>query len=138
MPVKKKFKFTITKENGETTEHESEMFVATKEENLVSLNNYPFFIATGSYFATGEGQTYWLLASRAKSLDEFRGWVMGKVDAYFVSGFEFYINELPPKEDPALTVLASKFVLKLWADILDGEIESGHYTFYAEQHVNLS
>jgi hypothetical protein len=138
VPEEKPLTFTIVGQDGKKKKFKTKVLVATKEENLKSLQAYPFFIATVDYFATGEGQSYWLAARRAASLEEFRGWLTGKVDTYFVQGAEFFVNELPPKNNPPLVILGSKFIIKLWADIIDGETESGYYSFFAEQHMNLS
>lgn len=114
------------------------MLVATKEENLARLQKQPFFIATIDYYATGEGVTRFLLAKRAESETAFRAWATGKTSSYWMIGATVYINQLPPKNDPVLVSLGSKFLVKHWADIIDGETESGAYYYFAEFHMNLS
>ena len=45
-------------------------------------------------------------------------------------------QRLPPADDVTLRLLASASVRELWMSILNGEAESGIYTFRAEQYIN--
>ena len=108
-----------------------------KERNLAGLTRYPFCIATIEYSATGEGVTHCLLAQRAQSLEAFKKWVAEQVGEFLPIGATWFVNQLPPADDGILRLLASASVRERWTRILNGETESGTYTFRAQQHTNF-
>ena len=132
MPEQKEVTFTL---DGKL--HTTKVIVATLDENLQSLNRWPLRIATIDYWATGEGQTVYLLARRATTQEEFFKWCVEQSNDWYVRGAAFYENTLPV-DDRAFQMLASDVVKAHWQRILSGEIESGFYEYAASQHFNLS
>jgi hypothetical protein len=114
--------------------------VATEKENIEQLQKLPFIIATCYYAATGEGNTLWLAAGRFKDENEMTEWLEDshRIDRFYIQGFKFYINKLPPKEDTAYRMLTSEVMQNLWAGVLDGKIESGYYRFFCTDYTNFS
>ena len=130
MPEPKEYSYTF---NGEKTTYT--VMEPTKKENLASLEDYPLFIATVDYFATGEGMSRYIDIRRAKSLNDFID--ESQIDGYFLRGAKIYKNELPLK-DSTYKFLISKRMHLLLEQIVTGERDTGNFHFYTNYHQNLS
>lgn len=88
------------------------------------------FVATLSYFATGEGSTYRVIARPAMMLGEFIYGLADDVDMYFLQGMDFYDGI--PERNEAFEMLVSHPIREVI------ERGSGNIRIDLNSHVNYS
>lgn len=131
MPTTEKYSINI---DGKDIQMSST--VPTKEENLTSLEEFPLFIACIEYYATGEGMSYIVLASRHSTQAEFEErWAFEY--SYYLTGCKIYKNEIPDNS-AAYNALVSPSILVAIMDILSGEKDSGNFVLELSFHQNFS
>lgn len=139
MPEEKIMKGTIKWGDGREETIESKVLVATKEENLASLERHPFFIATIDYFATGEGMTLEVIAGRAENEEIFKQKVadnsMG--GSFYAMCARIYKNEIP-EGCYIFDNLVSDSMKKRLQSYVSGETETGYFLYRASSYQNLS
>lgn len=134
-------KITLKNEDGtEETIELPEYEKPSREELLKRLEEYPLFIATVNYFATGEGHMLRVVIGSAKDLEEFKE-QKAKLDKsleYYFIGADFFQNELPPHYDTAWNLLVSDNIKARIEGILEGVDERGNISIDLKYHVNYS
>ena len=90
---------------------------------------YRMFVATLSYFATGEGNTVKLFAHHAHNLGEFIATIDD--DPYFIQGMDFFEGK-PPADNSVFNAFDTKHLRSLIED------KKGHVEIKLQTHVNYS
>lgn len=92
------------------------------------------FICLVDYYATGEGSTKFLKVGPATSLEEFKEKCCKSLDAYFISGAEFFENEYPPERYHSLIAfLASPSIINFMKDS-----SQCYFSYEAKCHISFS
>jgi hypothetical protein len=138
MPELKKYSYTYQEEGKEPEEKVFQIMEPTAEENRQHLQDFPIFIGTNDYFATGEGRTLHLIMGRAHDLDEFKTHVVETVGAYFEQGFNYYKNDPPADDDIVWRTMAPEYLKTALAKWLSGENDTGFMQFNQTYYYNFS
>ena len=97
-----------------------------------------FFVATCSYYATGEGIQQYIFAAPMPARENFETAVKNRLGEYLAMGTDIHDNYESMIKDPLLRYLSDP-IKDSWKEFFEtGTTEAGAYVFYVEFFANYS